>query len=426
MKVISIICIFFIFLALLFIEFMKEDYTVYTNATSTDYLFTTNGTFTIPANVTATVTLVGGGNGGPGKGLLTTYGANGNLYRTDIPAANIDRTASIIIGNGGIGETYTVTGMSLTVYSNPAIPPTASSVNVNGQIYSSNSGAPVNFSYYGNKYGAGGYRGGPKGGTGQSGGPGAVIITLPLPVNCSGGWSDWSGCSASCGGGTQTQTYTIYTPAQNGGAGCPSNDGQTQTQGCNTQGCPVDCVGSWSDWSGCSASCGGGTQIQTYNVSTPAQNGGAECPAANGQTQPRGCNTQGCPVNCVGSWGPLSQCTATCGGGTQTQTYTVSTPAQNGGVACTAASGQTQTQACNNGACTLSGPVNMCLLSPITLNPNFKDVDQLTITAYNNALRAYQTNCSTVAAYNATSNVFVCPASAPVPSIKNGVITCSP
>lgn len=53
----------------------------------------------------------------------------------------------------------------------------------------------------------------------------------PPPVN--GDWSGWSGCSVSCGGGTQTRSCTNPSPA-NGGASC----GGSSTQSCNTQACP--------------------------------------------------------------------------------------------------------------------------------------------------------------------------------------------
>jgi len=171
------------------------------------------------------------------------------------------------------------------------------------------------------------------------------------PVNCVGAWGGFGACSASCGGGQQTQIYTVTTAAQNGGAPCPAANGQSQAQACNVQGCPVNCVGSWGGWSGCSASCGGGQQTQTYTITTQAAFGGAGCPAANGQTQAQACNVHGCPVNCVGAWGGWSGCSASCGGGQQTQTYTVYTPAQNGGAGCPAANGQTNQQGCNYQAC---------------------------------------------------------------------------
>ncbi len=64
------------------------------------------------------------------------------------------------------------------------------------------------------------------------------------PVN--GGWSGWSACSVSCGGGTQTRTCTNPAPA-NGGALCEGGD----TQSCNTHGCGGG---------------GGGIYLMIYNV----------------------------------------------------------------------------------------------------------------------------------------------------------------
>ncbi len=115
---------------------------------------------------------------------------------------------------------------------------------------------------------------------------------LNVPVNCTvSAWGEWSTCSASCGGGTQTQTRTVITPAENGGTACPA---LTQSRSCNTQACtpggtPVDCVVSaWSEWSQCDAACNG-TQMRTRTIVTPSSNGGATCPALT-ETQP--CNTQ--------------------------------------------------------------------------------------------------------------------------------------
>jgi hypothetical protein len=180
-------------------------------------------------------------------------------------------------------------------------------------------------------------------------------------VDCSGSWSEWSACDKLCGGGVSRRAFTVVTPANSTGQACPVSP---QTQSCNTQACPVpiNCVGSWSGWSTCDKTCGGGTQSRTYTIATAAQNGGTQCPTTNGARETQACNTQACPVpiNCVGSWSGWSTCDKTCGGGTQSRTYTVTTAAQNGGTYCTVPNGARETQACNTQACSATGRTTSC------------------------------------------------------------------
>lgn len=102
-------------------------------------------------------------------------------------------------------------------------------------------------------------------------------------------WSAPSACSVECGGGTQTQTRTTLFDSINGGAACGA---LSQTSACNTQLCPVNCIGSWTPWSPCSSNCGGGgTQTQTYVVTTPSANGGTPCTAKTGDIVSQTCST---------------------------------------------------------------------------------------------------------------------------------------
>ena len=58
---------------------------------------------------------------------------------------------------------------------------------------------------------------------------------------------------------------------------------------------PVDCqVSDWSDWGPCSKQCGGGTQTQTRTITVQSRNGGKECPSL--LTQTKACNEQLCPA----------------------------------------------------------------------------------------------------------------------------------
>lgn len=58
------------------------------------------------------------------------------------------------------------------------------------------------------------------------------------PVDCElSDWSDWSECSAECGGGEQTRTRSIITEPAHGGAACGA---LTETRACNEHLCPED------------------------------------------------------------------------------------------------------------------------------------------------------------------------------------------
>ena len=66
---------------------------------------------------------------------------------------------------------------------------------------------------------------------------------------------------------------------------------------------PVDgSWGSWTDWSSCSVTCGGGYQFRTRRCDDPPPlNGGAECPGSDEEIQ--SCNTVNCPLVLVGGNG---------------------------------------------------------------------------------------------------------------------------
>lgn len=64
----------------------------------------------------------------------------------------------------------------------------------------------------------------------------APAVTAPTPVD--GGWSLWSGCSATCGGGTKTRSCNNPAPS-NGGATCVGESSQS----CNTEPCLVPIAG---------------------------------------------------------------------------------------------------------------------------------------------------------------------------------------
>jgi len=104
--------------------------------------------------------------------------------------------------------------------------------------------------------------------------------------------------------------------------------------------------GVWSAWSQCSATCGGGTQTRSC---TSPSGGGLPCDGP--ASQP--CNTDACPSTDPvddGGWSEWSACSVACGGGTQTRACNAPAPS-NGGSDCVGAS----TQACNTDACVDGG-----------------------------------------------------------------------
>ena len=167
----------------------------------------------------------------------------------------------------------------------------------------------------------------------------------PCPQNCEGYWSEYGSCSKSCGGGVQTRSFIVTKNELYGGI-CPNKDGVESRQ-CNTQNCPEDCIGSWSTWSSCSRSCGGGTQTRRFIVSRSERYGGV-CPDKN-KTETRECNADPCPTNCEGYWSSWSSCTKSCGGGNQSREYIVTKNETNGG-SC-ANRDKKETQLCNTQCC---------------------------------------------------------------------------
>ena len=179
-----------------------------------------------------------------------------------------------------------------------------------------------------------------------------VVALISPPEDCKGSWSGYGACNKTCGGGTQKKTWTTTKNPKNGGAACPSPN--TLSRVCNTQSCPVNCVGTWSDYSGCDVTCGGGTQTSTWTTTTPSAHGGTACPSPTTQSQE--CNPDPCPIDCVGSWSDYEPCNQPCGGGTQTRSWTTITPSAHGGTACP--SSTMELRECNTEQCftTSTGP----------------------------------------------------------------------
>lgn len=105
-----------------------------------------------------------------------------------------------------------------------------------------------------------------------------------IPVDCVLG--DWynDGADTCNSTGKQKQKRDVKTAERDGGT---CDDPKERTINCN-----VDCkVSGWGNWSACSVSCGGGTQSRSRTVTQRKWNNGAACPNL---LESQSCNTQGC------------------------------------------------------------------------------------------------------------------------------------
>ena len=116
-------------------------------------------------------------------------------------------------------------------------------------------------------------------------------------------WKEWSDCSVSCGGGTQTKIASSCVPDY---AICYGI--QISERTCEEQACPIG-QWRWNDWSECTASCNGGIRFKTAHSCQPL---GAECkevPVIN-----ESCNTIACQDG-QWTWNDWGECSHSCGGG---------------------------------------------------------------------------------------------------------------
>jgi len=160
-------------------------------------------------------------------------------------------------------------------------------------------------------------------------------------------WSNWTACTKSCGGGYSERSRVERIPAVAGGTACDGHDKMESV--CSASPCPTDCQWSeWSEWTDCSLSCAGGTRSSWRNQTTVATFGGLDCSGQSKQTEP--CSTQACPQDCMWStWTGWSVCTVTCGGGETRRTRRRGQEASAGGLPCIGVA--TEEDQCNTSPC---------------------------------------------------------------------------
>ena len=153
--------------------------------------------------------------------------------------------------------------------------------------------------------------------------PGAFKENTPCsvdacPPKCEHGpWCEWSGCSATCGGGKDFRTRECECPEGVEKSTC-ENSGQCEGEpieenDCNTDvTCPPQCEWSpdWEEWRPCTVTCGTGTQSRQKKCECKDSD---ECDGCEGipPTEFQDCATEMC--SCWGDWNPWSGCPDNCG-----------------------------------------------------------------------------------------------------------------
>ncbi|XP_066028698.1 coadhesin [Pocillopora verrucosa] len=160
----------------------------------------------------------------------------------------------------------------------------------------------------------------------------------PIPGGYTG-WSEWGECSVTCGGGVQTRKRTCTNPPPSGGGPTciEQNLGPAEEQKeCNSQDCDIDGgYTEWSEWSECTATCGGGSRSHSRTCTNPSpKNKGKTCIEQDlgPNMESEECNTQDCPIpGGYTDWSEWGECSVTCGGGVQTRKRTCTNPPPSGG-----------------------------------------------------------------------------------------------
>ena len=166
----------------------------------------------------------------------------------------------------------------------------------------------------------------------------APVPKKPDPINCVGSWSPWTDCTAKCNqdDGVRQRVFTVLRKAEHGGSPCSAGDKEKEMDACKAS------KGEYRNIGGCSKTCGGGEQRQDFILTTRGHDGGASCPT----TQFVKCNTHRCPVNCSGRWVSKSEGAGRCGRyGSKAkirtwQEYQITRNAAHGGAGCPAGNGQ--------------------------------------------------------------------------------------
>jgi len=171
--------------------------------------------------------------------------------------------------------------------------------------------------------------------------------------------SDWisTECTVSCGGGKEELFRNIIIQAV-GGAACPP---LSMTRECGMETCPTDCeLSMWSEYSDCSAKCGGGTQMRSRQILQEPLDHGKQCGAT---SENRECAVESCDKDCeLNAWSGWGDCSKACGGGFERRERSVMTAAEGQGT-CPHEDSELRLEfkACNSHACKPEGVTLQCM-----------------------------------------------------------------
>ena len=134
-------------------------------------------------------------------------------------------------------------------------------------------------------------------------------------------WSKFGPCSQTCGNGTQLRTRHCNNPLPRfGGRNCSTLGPSIDTRFCNIRPCPIHGnLSQWSEFSGCSKTCGLGVRIRYRYCTNPVpRHGGDNCTELGSTSDVISCHVRPCPVHGnYSTWSSFGSCSKSCDNGTQ-------------------------------------------------------------------------------------------------------------